>query len=115
MKQKTVFLGAVVLLLLVFAVATMNHKAETAEQTEQVVDRNRDRLIRMHSPTLGNMQAKVVIVEFLDPACETCRSFYPLVKQMMAANPNDIRLVLRYAPFYGKRSMNPILPGLATL
>ena len=77
MKQKTVFLGAVVLLLLVFAVATMNHKAETAEQTEQVVDRNRDRLIRMHSPTLGNMQAKVVIVEFLDPACETCRSFYP--------------------------------------
>ena len=78
MKQKTVFLGAVVLLLLVFAVATMNHKAETAEQTEQVVDRNRDRLIRMHSPTLGNMQAKVVIVEFLDPACETCRSFYPL-------------------------------------
>ncbi len=100
MKQKTVFLGAVVLLLLVFAVATMNYKAETAEQTEQVVDRNRDRLIRMHSPTLGNMQAKVVIVEFLDPACETCRSFYPLVKQMMAANPNDIRLVLRYAPFH---------------
>lgn len=100
MKQKTVFLGAVVLLLLVFAVATMNHKAETAEQTEQVVDRNRDRLIRMHSPTLGNMQAKVVIVEFLDPACETCRSFYPLVKKMMAENPNDVRLVLRYAPFH---------------
>jgi protein-disulfide isomerase len=26
--------------------------------------------------------------------------FYPLVKQMMAANPDRIRLVLRYAPFH---------------
>ena len=41
-----------------------------------------------------------MIVEFLDPACETCRAFYPLVKKMMAANPDRIRLVLRYAPFH---------------
>ena len=54
----------------------------------------------MHSPTLGKDDAPVVIVEFLDPACETCREFYPLVKKMMAANPDRIRLVLRYAPFH---------------
>ena len=54
----------------------------------------------MHSPALGNAGAPVVIVEFLDPACETCRAFYPLVKQMMAANPDLIRLVLRHAPFH---------------
>jgi len=41
-----------------------------------------------------------VIVEFLDPACETCRVFYPLVKKMLAENPDKIRLVLRYAPFH---------------
>jgi protein-disulfide isomerase len=41
-----------------------------------------------------------VIVEFIDPACETCAAFYPMVKQMMAANPDKIRLVLRYAPFH---------------
>lgn len=39
-------------------------------------------------------------MEFLDPACETCRAFYSAVKQMMAANPDRIRLVLRYAPFH---------------
>jgi len=49
---------------------------------------------------LGKAEAPVVIVEFLDPACETCREFYPLVKQLMADNPDKIRIVLRYAPFH---------------
>lgn len=100
MNQKWIFGGAVTLLLLVFVVATLSYKTETSEQSAQVVKHNRDRLVRMHSPTLGNAQARVEIVEFLDPACETCSKFYPLVKQMMAANPDNIRLVLRYAPFH---------------
>jgi len=49
---------------------------------------------------MGKVDAQVVIVEFLDPACETCREFYPMVKQMMAASPDKIRIVLRYAPFH---------------
>jgi protein-disulfide isomerase len=69
-------------------------------QPAQVPDAKRAVMIRMHSPTLGNIDAPVVIVEFLDPACETCATFYPLVKQIMAANPDKIRLVLRYAPFH---------------
>lgn len=56
--------------------------------------------MRAHSPALGKADAKVHIVEFLDPACETCRSFYSRVKQLMAANPDRIRLSLRYAPFH---------------
>ena len=66
----------------------------------QSVEANRAVLIRMHSPTLGRSDAPVVIVEFLDPACETCSTFYPMVKKMMAAQPDKIRLVLRYAPFH---------------
>ena len=34
------------------------------------------------------------------PACETCRAFYPIVKNLMAQYPNDVRLVIRYAPFH---------------
>ena len=49
---------------------------------------------------LGDLGAKVHIVEFLDPACETCRSFYPYVKQIMAANPDKIRLSIRHVPFH---------------
>jgi protein-disulfide isomerase len=42
----------------------------------------------------------VTIVEFLDPACGTCRRFYPLVKAMMAEQPDRIRLVVRHVPFH---------------
>jgi len=49
---------------------------------------------------LGPADAKVEIVEFFDPACETCRRFYPFVKEMLAAHPERIRLVMRYAPFH---------------
>jgi protein-disulfide isomerase len=61
---------------------------------------NQAALVRPHSPTLGEPGARVHIVEFFDPACETCRAFYPFVKQMMAANPGRIRLSVRYAPFH---------------
>ncbi|MHC5066810.1 MAG: DsbA family protein, partial [Planctomycetota bacterium] len=48
--------------------------------------------------------------EFLDPACETCAIFYPAVKQLMAANPGQIRLVLRWAPFHeGSRDVVALL------
>jgi protein-disulfide isomerase len=47
----------------------------------------KDALLRMHAATAGNPDARVHIVEFLDPACETCREFYPLVKKLMAAEP----------------------------
>jgi len=57
-------------------------------------------LQREGAPSLGRAEAPVVIVEFFDPACGTCRSFYPLVKQLMAQHPDRIRLVLRYAPFH---------------
>lgn len=59
-----------------------------------------DRLVRMHSPVLGPRTASVTIVEFFDPACETCRAFYPFVKDLMKQYPNDVRLVIRYAPFH---------------
>ena len=36
----------------------------------------------------------------MDPACETCKSFHPFVKKLLAENPDKIKLVLRYAPFH---------------
>jgi protein-disulfide isomerase len=53
-----------------------------------------------HSPTLGEPDARVHVVEFLDPACETCAQFYPVVKQLMAENPGRIRLSTRHVAFH---------------
>lgn len=53
-----------------------------------------------HSPTLGNPAAKVHVVEFLDPACETCGQFFPIVKQVMSENPDRILLSVRHVAFH---------------
>ena len=100
MKQKTLFIVAAVGLLLVFFAGTLFYSSQKENQAAQQAEANRAVLVRMHSPTIGRAEAPVVIVEFFDPACETCRAFYPLVKEMMAANPDQIRLVLRYTPFH---------------
>ena len=55
----------------------------------------------MNSPVFGSANAPVTVVEFFDPSCEACRAFYPYVKQILAENPNDVRLVLRYVLFHG--------------
>ncbi|HID37783.1 MAG TPA: disulfide bond formation protein DsbA [Ghiorsea sp.] len=49
---------------------------------------------------MGNPSAKVTIVEFMDPSCEACRSFHPLVKDTMKKYKGKVKLVIRYAPFH---------------
>lgn len=57
-------------------------------------------LASLQSPTVGDAGAKVHVVEFLDPACETCAQFFPIVKQRMAENPGKIRLSVRHVAFH---------------
>jgi protein-disulfide isomerase len=100
MKQKTLFIASAVVLLAAFVVGVLVYNIQQADRTAEVVKRNPQALTRLHSPTLGNADAKVHIVEFLDPACGTCAQFSPFVKDLMAANPGRIRLTVRYAPLH---------------
>lgn len=100
MKQKILFIVSAVALLLAFVAAAVFYSGQKEEAARQLAETNRAALMRIHSPTMGNPDAPVVIVEFFDPACETCSAFYPRVKKLMAAHPDKIRLVLRYAPFH---------------
>lgn len=98
--KKPLFIAVIVVLLLAFAAGTFYYRADKTEQTGQLVAQNQSVLVREHSPVLGPVDARVQIVEFIDPACETCRRFYPFVKEMLAAHPERIHLVMRYAPFH---------------
>jgi protein-disulfide isomerase len=100
MTRKILFVGSAVVLAIAFVVGTLIYTSEKTQQSTQTVERNRANLVQFYSPTLGNPDAKVHIVEFLDPACETCASFYPYVKQIMAANPDKVRLSIRHVPFH---------------
>jgi protein-disulfide isomerase len=100
MKQKILFVAAAVVLLLAFLVGAWIYQSGETDQPVQPADPMYTRLVRMHSPTLGKPDAKVQIVEFLDPACAACARFHPRVKEILAVNPDQIRLVLRFAPFH---------------
>jgi protein-disulfide isomerase len=58
------------------------------------------RLIRDHSPVLGPAQAPVTLVEVLDPACEACAAYAPVVRQIELVYPQEVRVVVRYAAFH---------------
>ena len=99
-SKKTVFIVSAVLLLLVFVLGAFLYNSEKFDASAKLAEQNQSLLAREHAPRLGPAEAKVHIVEFLDPACGTCRDFYPLVKNLMQANRDKIRLSLRYAPFH---------------
>lgn len=96
----SLFIAAAVTLLIAFVVGTLVYRSETAKSAELAVTTNRPALARDHAPTLGRADAKVHIVEFLDPACETCRAFYPFVKSLLAGNPDRIRLSVRHVALH---------------
>jgi protein-disulfide isomerase len=57
-------------------------------------------LASTQSPSHGEATARVHIVEFLDPACETCALFYQIVREVMDQNPGKIRLSIRHVAFH---------------
>jgi protein-disulfide isomerase len=98
MKRKTLFVTAAATLVAAFAIGTAVYQSQKADSAQALA--RQAYLVRDYAPTKGPADAKVHIVEFLDPACSTCREFYPFVKRMMAANPGRIRVSIRYAPFH---------------
>lgn len=98
-KKLTVFLLLGVVLV-AFALGAWQYQRRVQASQMEKVSQQEARLVRAHSPVLGPQDAPVTLVEFFDPACETCRAFYPIVKNLMAQYPDDVRLVIRYAPFH---------------
>lgn len=100
MNRRALILSVVATALAVFAIGGFAYtRLNPAAPTTTVVS-DATGLERWHSPVIGPMNAPVTVVEFFDPACEACRAFYPIVKQVMDRYPGQVRLVLRYAAFH---------------
>jgi protein-disulfide isomerase len=80
--------------------AVLAPKGGSGSQAPAASASTADALQRPHAATAGKAEAKVHIVEFLDPACETCREFYPMVKKLVADNPDKVRLSVRMVAFH---------------
>ena len=91
---------AVAVLVLGIVAATFLYEGDNTESLQAETAARQAALASEHSPTVGDPGAKVHIVEFIDPACETCALFYPMVKQWMAQVPGEIRLSIRHVAFH---------------
>jgi len=100
MQNKKVLISSILVLLVIFLVAGYIFKNNKAEKLSSNTKENYSALVREHSIIIGNKDAKVELVEFFDPACETCAFMHPHVKQIMKENKGKIKLILRYAPFH---------------
>lgn len=98
MNKKTIIASVIVLLVLV--ATTLVYKNAQESSQNQAARESASELVRPYSPMKGSKDAKVTIVEFLDPACETCRQFYPFVKNILKSKPGKVNLVVRHAPFH---------------
>jgi protein-disulfide isomerase len=99
-NKKLIVIASVVVALLVFALGVALFNQQKTEKASQVAQDNSAVMIRPHSPMHGSPEAKVTIIEFFDPACETCSAFYPLVKGLIRSSFGQVNLVTRYAPLH---------------
>jgi len=58
-----------------------------------------DALVRDHSPVVGNPDAKITIVEFMNPSCGVCIYFSPIVENLMTKYDGKVKVVYRFLQF----------------
>lgn len=61
-------------------------------------------MIREDSHAKGPADAKVTVVEFLDPECEACAAFAPRLKNVLRDYEDRVRLVIRFVPLHQNSS-----------
>jgi len=103
MKNKSFFtvFGAAFLMGIFFVAGSMYYKNQESQRVESIVKDNFKTLVPGHAMRKGSPGAKVFVVEFFDPECESCREFNPYMHSIMADYEGKIQLVMRYAPFHG--------------
>jgi protein-disulfide isomerase len=71
---------------------------KTQEQELEDQFKNPVKLDLTGSPSKGNPNAKVVVVEFTDFQCPFCKRGSDTMAELLKAYPNDVRLVLKNMP-----------------
>ncbi len=110
MKQSYFTIIALLLMVAAFVVAAMFHNSGQEQAANENASKHSEALVKDYSMKAGSADAKVTLVEFMDPACGTCAQFHPFVKGLMQHYTGKVNLVVRYAPFHqGSDQMVAIL------
>ncbi len=100
MNKSLAIVAAVFVMVVVFITTAYFYNKQQAEIRMQTAAEHSAALTRNGAPGKGNPRAKVTLVEFLDPACETCRAFHPFVKELLKEYRGKLKVIIRYAPLH---------------
>ena len=100
MKKNMIIVTTAILFVVLFIVAATIYNNQKDKELSSASLEKIEHVQRDYSPIMGPLDAKVTIVEFFDPACGTCSTFYPFVKKLMDDNQGKVNLVLRYLPLH---------------
>lgn len=105
MRKDILILGAIIVVVIIAAVFGSNYYRSSVQNERKPIatapaTAPTGQLIRPDSATLGPENAKVTLVEFYDPECESCAAFSPIVKKILKENEGKIRFVARYMPLH---------------
>lgn len=95
MKNKILIFGSLAVVVVIFIAGSIifkNKKEEEQAQTTVAAEK----LVKPDSPFMGLESSKVVMVEFLDPECEACAAYYPMIKGLVTDYKDRIKFVKRY-------------------
>lgn len=102
MKNKKIVLSAIALLVIgfIFAISTYQSNVDVKNQ-ELASSKDGAPFYRNHSPSFGENKNNVIITEFLDPECESCAAFHPIIKEVFSDYKSETKLVIRYLDNHG--------------
>lgn len=100
MKKEVKILLAVLVLVVIAGVVGANYYRKSVQSVPVAPAKVAAELVRPDSPGLGPVDAKVTVVEFYDPECETCAAYGPIVKTLLKEFDGKVRFVSRYATFH---------------
>lgn len=98
MQNKSLVLGSLVVLIMVFVGLAFFYKGNEAVKDEKEVLSKSDLLTRDYSIKFGENKKNISVVEFVDPECESCALFHPILRKLYKDYHEDIQLVIKYIP-----------------
>ena len=98
MQNKKLVLGSLVALIVLFIGLASFYKSNEVKEDEKKVLSKSDLLVREHSIKFGENKKNISVVEFVDPECESCAMFHPILRKLYKEYHEDIQLVVKYIP-----------------
>ncbi len=94
-----VWIGSVIAVLVVaFFVAQAAQKGASSKDGNLPTGAQEILTVRQGDWVKGKQSAPVTVIEYSDFQCPACAAYYPLLKDLAAAYPEDVRVVYRHFP-----------------